>query len=1321
MKHTNTKRVLAGLMSLAMMAQAVPAIQSFTGLTAAAAAIGVDTIQTRVFEYDFGSFKALYDTRTQRWFDEKGKTLIKQNSKTQTAGAAEGVFGQDVSGLMLNPAEQSLMLQMADGTLTEPTDLISADTEASLKQLLAYVHAVKPEYSESYYDRAQQKNVAVPEPASFPLIYQWGTAVKDGESFRLSCRIYFGEVLYGIATLANGQISFSRAGEEAEEGAANPFTSAGDATVDGRVDVSDAVLSSRLLAEDTKTPITSLGTELADKNEDGAITGRDVTEILFDIVKTPASQRGPVSPAGTTAVVGMEQVSGALNDDLAKKFGFKNLKALNADVKAAESGAGFRAYTHCEQVGLNDVWDIAYFDRGGCKWNQFTVKGLYLSADGVLTVAADFYENETTASAASAWTHFKLTVPHGELPAKLTTAWNLTEVRQEKTGETAVPYIIRDKKTANTVPVQRLVQSLDDEDAMAKAIGYKDAAAFNDAVTAMDVNVHRFAKCTEGTAFDTWNLVYAVDDEPAWQNDAVRSLELTPGGKLILSMDLTSDSAVKGGKRRFAWTQITVPHGTIAANGSKLTVDYQVKSYDAPVETQTVRSLSVSEMPERAVPLLNVEKTAIRAIDSPGYLIQYGLDAYINNFYSNDQPSSRIPWRKTEVESASGEITDQYSFLLAMDSAFGGYDQMNLKSLALTADHKLLVTTEYAFNKYHYKPGQSDNLFDTEITLTVPHGALPEDLEIKWTNEKSASSVLFTPYDPEYIPLAAQKPYTESESTFADVQIDSDTTGDIIPAAFRSRLDAGEVQVSFVETTDGEYIWGNWVTDPSSDYAWEYFTEPEDTDVAAIRDLLADNKDVVAVYYKRGAEDKELCVDYAQLIDGTLLLKLDGSYDQDAAAVPTYYRVLISAPDGTLPQVQALETEFSICGEPAVYYTSEPFISSKQKRYAEIRFTEPQAYDEDDTPAEDPYAPVPYSDQSVMQIIATEPVAMERSDSTDWYSARVETDTEKAWYKNKYGIEADWSSKDVFVLTARGYSDERFAVAGVSVNEEAELTIEGMKYTSIAQEADDYYETHSKQQQTFLIVVDHGVLPEKIEAVDANYVHFSSHTSWDENDNEFICDELPNFEAAAAKAPVLSIAPQEKRVYARGEVGSVVKHTTDLLTDNNGNLLEEKKPVYTVIPAGASGSEANFLNVEDAASNLTYRKAAPADLTGADLLLIGFRMEGRVTECGLNQYGNYVDTNGVLHLSLAAFHDTTQTELADSNAACVLGIAVDHDAFAEITGVVFDNLYEYAGDPEAPAETPEWGVFTGNGSAYRDFLGAVANENAMFRFKSTDD
>ncbi len=1320
MKHTNMKRTLAGLMSLAMIAQAVPAIQSFTALTAAAA-VSVDSIQTRVFEYDFGSFKALYDTRTKRWFDEKGKTLIKQESKTQTAGAPEGVLGKDVGGLVLNPAEQSLMVQMSDGTVTYTKDIISAEDEASIKQLLAYVHAVKPEYSASYYDRAQQKNVEVPEPASFPLIYQWGTAVKDGESFRLSCRIYFGEVLYGTATLQGGKISFTRAGDENDAGEANPFTSAGDATVDGRVDVSDAVLSSRLLAEDTAAPVTSLGSELADKNEDGALTGRDVTEILFDIVKTPTANRGPVSPAGTSAVVGLEQVSGALSDDTAKLFGFADLKAFTADA-AAENGAGFRAYTHCEQVGLNDVWDIVYFDRGGCKWNQFDVKGLYLSADGVLTVAADFYENETTAAAASAWTHLRLTVPHGELPQKLTTAWNLTEVRQPKQTASAVSYIVRDRKAEHTVPVQRLVQSLDDEDAMAKAIGYKDAAAFNDALTEMNTNVHRFAKCTEGAQFDTWNLVYAADDEASWQNDAVRSLELTPGGKLVLGMDLTTDSAVKGGKRRFAWTQLTVPHGTLAANSSRLFVDYQVKSYDAPVETQTVRSLSVSEMPQRAVPLLNVENTAVKAIDIPTYLIKYGLDAYVSyergEPFRNDYPGGRIPWRKTEVESASGEITDQYSFLLAIDSEFGGYDQMNLKSLALTADHKLQVVTEYTFDKYHFSFGQSDNQFDTEITITVPHGALPEDLEIKWTNEKCAGSMLFTPYDPEYIPLAPQKPYTESESTFADVQIDSDTTGAIIPAALRSRLDAGQVDISLIKEDHGVYQSAHWEVSDNADYAWEYFTEPEDTNVAAIRALLEDNRDVAAVYYKRGTEDKELCVDYAKLIDGTLSLKLDGSYDQDAAAVPTYYRVLISAPDGTLPQVQALETEFSIGGEPADYYTSEPFISRQQKRYAEIHFTEPQAYDEDDTPAEDPYAPVPYSDQSVMQVIATEPIEIERADSTDWSSARVETDTGKAWYKNKYGIEADWSSKDVFVLTARGYSDERFAVAGVSVNKEAELTIEGLKYTSIAQEADDYYETHSKQQQTFLIVLDHGVLPEKIEDVFESCKYFSTYTAWDEDENEFICDELPDFEAAAAKAPVLSIAPQEKRVYARGEAGSVVKHTTDLLTDNNGNLLEEKAPIYTVVPAGTAE---NFMTVEGAANKLTYRKAAPADLNGADLLLIGFRMEGRVTECGLNQYNNYVDTNGVLHLNAAVFHDTTKTELADSNAACVLGIAVDHDAVAEITGVVFDTLSEFAGDPAAPAVEPEWQALGGSGSAYADFLACVENEGVKIRFKSTDD
>ena len=643
---------------------------------------------------------------------------------------------------------------------------------------------------------------------------------------------------------------------------------------------------------------------------------------------------------------------------------------------------------------------------------------------------------------------------------------------------------------------------------------------------------------------------------------------------------------------------------------------------------------------------------------------------------------------------------------------------MNLKSLALTADHKLQVVTEYTFDKYHFTPGQSDNRFDTEITITVPHGALPEDLEIKWTNEKCAGSMLFTPYDPEYIPLAPQKPYTESESTFADVQIDSDTTGDIIPAALRSRLDAGEVEISYVETIDGEYICGSWVTDPSYDCAWEYFTEPEDTDVAAIRDLLADNKDVVAVYYKRNVTDKMIYISDASLIDGELSLEFDGRYQENDGSDHAYYRVLISAPDGTLPAVETLQTEFSLCSEPAEYFASESFMRQTAKRYAEIRFTEPQAYDEDDTPAEDPYAPVPYSDQSVMQIIATDPIAMERSDSTDWYSARVETDTKKAWYKNKYGIEADWSSKDVFVLTARGYSDERFAVAGVSVNKEAELIIEGMKYASIAQEADDYYETLSKQQQTFLIVVDHGVLPEKIEAVHANYVFFSTYTAWDEDENEFICDELPDFEAAAAKAPVLSIAPQEKRVYARGEAGSGVKHTTDLLTDNNGHLLEEKAPIYTVVPAGVAE---NFMTVEGAANKLTYRKAAPADLNGADLLLIGFRMEGRVTECGLNQYNNYVDTNGVLHLNAAVFHDTTKTELADSNAACVLGIAVDHDAVAEITGVVFDTLSEFAGDPAAPAEEPAWQALGGSGSAYADFLACVENEGVKIRFQSTDD
>ena len=59
----------------------------------------------------------------------------------------------------------------------------------------------------------------------------------------------------------------------------------GDVNVDKRVDVSDAVLLSRMLAEDKTATVTSQGKLNADCKKDGELTSDDVLRILKYIVK----------------------------------------------------------------------------------------------------------------------------------------------------------------------------------------------------------------------------------------------------------------------------------------------------------------------------------------------------------------------------------------------------------------------------------------------------------------------------------------------------------------------------------------------------------------------------------------------------------------------------------------------------------------------------------------------------------------------------------------------------------------------------------------------------------------------------------------------------------------------------------------------------------------------------------------------------------------------------------------------------------------------------------------------------------------------------
>ena len=1601
MKNSKKRRLIAGVMSLAMLSQAIPAMQIPCALTASAA-ISTDTIQTRVFSYDFGDFKALYDSRTKRWFDEKGKPFLTPDGKKQRIENPEQKYGEKINAFFYDPDSDSLTLGMDDGTEIDPEGILAADTEKLLVQEIRQILALKPEYRSSYYDRAQQKDADVPEPANFPLIYVWKLGAPSENGMSLTAKIYFGSLYYGSASVQKGQISFVRAGENESEGKANPFTVSGDASIDGVQDISDAVLTCRLVAEDATTPVSALGTELADKNEDGMLTSRDITNILFDITHTPASGRGPSSPAGTVPVISAEQIGGMPDDSTARLFGYQTASEL-ADAVRAENGAAFRAFTHCVQDGRNDIWDILYYDKGGCSWHQFNVKSLYLESDGTLVVGADIYADALSAQAPASWVHLKLTVPHGEVPQTMQTAWSLTEVHQPETDAQAPAYIELDHLPAGAVPVSRLVQSSADADEAAKAVGFADEAALLEEIAKMNVNVHQYQKCKEGTEFDTWDLLYIADDSGTWKTDAVQSMKLMPNGRLDLTIDTTYDGETAGSGRHFIRTQITVPHGTLPLDRSTkrgvLAVNYTLNQYDAAVSTKSVRYLSVTDLPANAIPVLHTQTYSSKASEMEATYLKYGVD-YNNMDFIMGGAYKGTPVLKTESQE-EGCICDRYSVLLTMDPAWGGYNQIALKSLALTADHKLHINTEYTFDKYHYMPGKADNQFLTEVTFTVPHGALPEDLEIEWTNEKRASCQPFVLPEVQYISREMQKPYTEADCTYADVQVDCDETGAVIPAEMRASLEAGVVQYQWhwVETEEGSI--GTRLPDPAAAYEWRSYTEPADTDDAEIRSLLSKGNDVTALYYVRNDADMNVHAEDASMANGVLKMTVTGAYTKDNTdPKQTYYRILFVTPDGTLPEVQDFRPEIMMEEMSTDELEHYPIDETKTKRSvridflrpeglrAEVRVMEPQAdgaqipadvaaelngkpegaytfrqytgaaqsgnpairsllsenYDvlavyvsaaagaygissvslneggtlelfaarqengqqapesgiwtlllitekgvlpqletvrlrdlghykaedakwyavqfpvmkdhrgssvaaeirseavetvpadvqpyltgvtnngecvwtslltrpgqtddpeikallaggecavvemyirdtraaaqygvvsaEDNMillegwapanavagtcaahrvlliadkvslsayysvsattrylfPASDqsffeatvsgtvylPAEDILYSDQSVMQVLPQEDVEADETALEKGDVSLCTTENEKDDIKAAFGITADWSDKDILQVSLIGEADERFGVCGVRVDERGALVVQAARYEPMR--PDDYWENpeydanHIRREHPFLIVLDQGVLPE-ITYATAETTVYSSCEIEDSSGNTVMYDALPEFEEIISLPPALVIREQEKCFRMRGEeAGSYVRNTTDLLLAPNGSLLNEGEAVYQVISADSAQS-GEFLSVENAASQLIYRRGNAPEMNGADLLLAGFTMSGNVTECGL-RYGSYVDKDGVLHLNAAVFRDETKPELNDGNAACVIGIAAESGSFAEITGVVFDEIKTYAGDPE---EAPGHSMFSGAGSVYLDFCADAAHTNTIVRFST---
>ncbi len=269
MKHY--MKFLAGLGSLAILMQNGAAFPAMPRITAQAAR--TESMQLRIFTYDFGSFQALYDTVSKKWYDTKGNALTPESDHEQAAR----FNGQDVTVNL----ETGKVVDSRGGELPALSQCVSDYLGRSEEWI---------SYAPQYYDKAQQKYVDVPKPERFPLSYRF---VKDSDKF--ACDLYFGDQHY--CTLAYQQQGYaSDIGVLGDRTTAQslPFTDVGDTTIDGEVNVCDAVLTCRTVGDEVGVPITELGRDLADENGDGRVDPEDTMDLMCRLANIdPVARRYP--------------------------------------------------------------------------------------------------------------------------------------------------------------------------------------------------------------------------------------------------------------------------------------------------------------------------------------------------------------------------------------------------------------------------------------------------------------------------------------------------------------------------------------------------------------------------------------------------------------------------------------------------------------------------------------------------------------------------------------------------------------------------------------------------------------------------------------------------------------------------------------------------------------------------------------------------------------------------------------------------------------------------------------------------------------------
>lgn len=556
MKHS--KQIAAAIMSTAFLLQnagMMPLFPAAPALTASAATAQVN--HPRTFEYDFHTFRAQYDPVTDQWFTAGGHSL---RSETQAVQETTSETDSDLK-LTLNFAEQTASVSKSGET---------TDCSALFRDLLYEPLAgIRPEYETGLvYDRITQQYYDRPEPKSFPLTFTCAPQFRNSAPASLTCDIRFGEEEYGTLGIStkgdlfsgaeNGSVQIQTAAALHAAATVTPGTCAGDANFDRRLDVSDAVLTCRIAAEDITARITDIGRVLADQNLDNRIDGSDISDILYDIAGVPAENR---IPTGSVQVISVE------------KLGQEEMN----DIFEYETSTGCTGTTRRVPGEQYDTWYFAYSeaDDGSPDYGSyaFNVNSLTLAADGTLCIKLD----SSDAYSRRGFAMIAVTVPHDALPADTIGSMIISEVSVLPRYSPVIRYIAVEPPPENAIPIIRLEQpapqrTAEDWEALAAALGYANGSQLEQNIRKRNYVCLTEQNCTAGEKLDVWDMACFLfnseyEQYPEPESAGIESL-------MLYADDHTLDGLVgmymHPGVRSsepddfiWLWFRITVPHGSI--------------------------------------------------------------------------------------------------------------------------------------------------------------------------------------------------------------------------------------------------------------------------------------------------------------------------------------------------------------------------------------------------------------------------------------------------------------------------------------------------------------------------------------------------------------------------------------------------------------------------------------------------------------------------------------------------------------------------------------------------------------------------------------